>query len=113
MFAADLQQDHLTATMEVLERGPNWWHVRALLVGLDPRDYNLVPVRAVVESGRLREFASTPQEKAFFANNIITPLYAPDYAVPNEGYNSGNRLICKLIQACLALLIYCSCHAHA
>jgi hypothetical protein len=96
VFAFDLEQEHLTAMMEVLERGPNWWHVRALLVGLDPRDYNLVPVRAVVESGRLREFARTPQEKAFFANNIISSLYAPDYAVPQEGYNSGNLLIGKL-----------------
>lgn len=77
----------------MIESGERWWHVKAVSSDLDPRDYQLALVRAVVDSGRLATFAQNADEMALFATNNVTTLVAPTFVVGEDGYNSANWLI--------------------
>jgi hypothetical protein len=84
-----------TVTVNVIESGERWWHVKTASSDLDPKYYMLALVRAVVDSGRLPTFAQNADEMALFATNNVTTLVAPTFVIGDDGYNSGNLLIGK------------------
>jgi hypothetical protein len=77
----------------VLEYGERWWNIKTVTEEVDPKYYMLAMVRAVVDGGRLREFAKTIEEQALFAENSIVTLTPPVFVIPENGYNSGNLLL--------------------
>jgi hypothetical protein len=80
-------------TVNVIESGDRWWHVKTVSSDLDPKYYMLAIVRAVIDAGRLPTFAVNADEMALFATNNVTTLVAPTFVIGNDGYNSGNLLI--------------------
>jgi hypothetical protein len=80
--------------VSVIESGSRWTHVIVRTSEADPDLTPLVAVRDVVNAGRLGLYAETEEERAFLANNAVSILSAPVFAVAaNKGYNAGNALI--------------------
>ena len=62
-------------------------------VNVDPKQYALTLVQAIVDGGQLRMFARTADEMSLLAASSIKTLYSPFFAADDAGYNSGNLLI--------------------
>ncbi len=75
-------------------------------VNVDPKQYVLTLVQAIVDGGRLQMFARTAGEMSLLAASSIETLYSPFYAADDAGYNSGNLLIGLLtvLHVCFASL---------
>lgn len=62
-------------------------------VNVDPKQYALTLVQAVVDGGQLRMFARTADEVSLLTTSSVKTLYAPFFTADDAGYNSGNLLI--------------------
>ena len=77
-----------------MERGDGWINAVISFWSVDPRQYLIALVRAVVDVGRLPTFALTDSEKAFFMHNNVSTLGTPTFILgDNTGYNTANYLL--------------------